>query len=47
MLRARELNISRGFRGKVEVFCEPIPARAVKEHITATFETGYFQKMRF
>ena len=35
VLRARELNISRGFRGKVEVFCEPIPARIMKEHIPA------------
>jgi hypothetical protein len=35
VLRAGELNISRGFRGRVEVFCEPIPARVVKEHIPA------------
>ena len=27
VLRARELKISGGFRGEVEVFCEPIPAR--------------------
>jgi hypothetical protein len=33
VLRARELNISRGFRGTVEVFCEPISARVMKEHI--------------
>jgi hypothetical protein len=33
VLRARELNITRGFRGTVEVFCEPIPARVMKEHI--------------
>jgi hypothetical protein len=33
VLRARKLEISSGFRGTVEVFCEPIPARIVKEHI--------------
>lgn len=35
VLRARELKISRGFRGTVEVFCEPIPARIVREHVPA------------
>jgi len=35
VLRARELNISRGFRGQVEVFCEPISARVMKDHIPA------------
>jgi hypothetical protein len=35
VLRARTLNISKEFRGKVEVFCEPIPARAMKKHIPA------------
>jgi len=34
-LRARELHISRGFRGQVEVFCEPISARVMKDHIPA------------
>ena len=33
VLRARELNISRGFRGEVEVFCEPMPRRIVQEHV--------------
>jgi hypothetical protein len=33
VLQARRLNINRGFRGKVEVFCEPIHARVMKEHI--------------
>jgi hypothetical protein len=37
VLRARELKISRNFRGRVEVFCEPIPARVVKELIPADF----------
>ena len=31
--RARELHISRGFRGNVEVFCEPIPTSIIKAHI--------------
>ena len=35
VLRARELNIGRGFRGKVEVFCEPITTRIMKEHVPA------------
>jgi hypothetical protein len=35
VLRAKELKIGRGFQGVVEVFCEPIPARVVKEHIPA------------
>ncbi|HEV3331395.1 MAG TPA: hypothetical protein VG096_10460 [Bryobacteraceae bacterium] len=35
VLGARELRISHNFRGKVEVFCEPIPARIIKDHIPA------------
>jgi hypothetical protein len=35
VLRARELNISSGFHGEVEIFCEPIPDRIMKEHISA------------
>jgi hypothetical protein len=35
VLRAPEMKISRNFRGRVEVFCEPIPARVVKELIPA------------
>src|SRR5689334_15384783 len=31
--RARELHISRGFRGNVEVFCEPISASVIKKHV--------------
>jgi hypothetical protein len=34
VLRARKLNISRGFRGTVDVFCEPIPRRVIEEHVT-------------
>jgi hypothetical protein len=33
VLRARELSISRGFRGTVDVFCEPISRRVMKEHV--------------
>jgi hypothetical protein len=33
VLRARELKISQGFCGKVEVFCEPVRTRVIKEHI--------------
>ena len=33
VLRARELQISRGFRGEVEILCEPIPTRVMKAHI--------------
>jgi hypothetical protein len=33
VLRARELNISGGFRGDVDVFCEPIPTDVVRRHI--------------
>jgi hypothetical protein len=32
-VRARDLNISRDFRKTVEIFCEPIPTRVMKEHI--------------
>ena len=35
VLRARELNISGGFRGEVDVFCEPIAAAVMKTHIPA------------
>jgi hypothetical protein len=31
--RARDLRISRGFRGNVEVFCEPIPASIIRTHV--------------
>jgi hypothetical protein len=33
VLRARDLHISRGFRKTVEVFCEPISYRIMKEHV--------------
>jgi hypothetical protein len=33
VLRARKLNISSGFRGNVEIFCESIPARIMKERV--------------
>ena len=33
VLRARKLNISGGFRGTVDVFCEPISSKVMKEHI--------------
>jgi hypothetical protein len=35
VLRARALNISKNFRGQVEVFCEPVPARVMQGHIPA------------
>ena len=31
--RARDLNISRGFRKTVDVFCEPISRRIMKDHV--------------
>jgi hypothetical protein len=33
VLRARELEISSGFRGMVNVFCEPVPLRVMKNHV--------------
>ena len=33
VLRARELEISSGFRGMVNVFCEPVPRRLMKNHV--------------
>jgi len=33
VLRARDLNISRGFRKTVKIFCEPISYRIMKEHV--------------
>jgi hypothetical protein len=33
VLRARRLNISCGFRGRVEVFCEPISSQIMKNHV--------------
>lgn len=44
VLRARELNISHGFRGKVEVFCERVPARVMKEHIPADLRNRLLSK---
>ena len=35
VLRARELNVSRAFRGQLEVFCESISARDMKERVPA------------
>jgi hypothetical protein len=33
VLRARNLSISRGFSNTVDVFCEQIPRRVMKEHV--------------
>jgi hypothetical protein len=33
VLRARALDISRDFRGIVDVFCEPVPRRVMKDHV--------------
>lgn len=46
VLRARELKISDGFRGDVDVFCEPVSARVMKAHIPADLRTEYFRKPR-
>ena len=52
VLRARELQISRGFRGEVEIFCEPIPTRVMKAHIPAELrnrllsETEVMERLR-
>jgi hypothetical protein len=35
VLRARTLNISQAFRGRVEVFCELIPAQVMQSHVPA------------
>jgi len=33
VLRTRNLNITRGFRNTVDVYCQPIPRRVMKEHV--------------
>jgi hypothetical protein len=46
-LRARVLNISRGFQGTVDIFCEPIPSRVLKECIPPDLRNRLLSEKEF